>query len=319
MTFIPFQPKNQLNKDLDVPDAEQISLPGNPRISLNDPPQLNSFISKDFDLGDLNKLAPHLWLMSKHDAASISPLHRQFVKGRKIVITEDIRLHLVWYYDRIFIKPLPPYLTSHAFWSECLVLSQSNPSRAIHERDKISKAALGYLRTYSHLIIHESDFYIAQEQHLIPKNVSWTQLSNFMARFGSITDDEVAPRFHYGEIRLTRLNFYSKFILHKWNFQRVHNQYGSYFASFYGPLLFIFATLSLFLNAMQVEIAVEQVNGSGQLLGFWNICRGFSIACLFLGSGLSLWLGVLFLYKFVMEWVYALSQQQIRKAGNVMV
>lgn len=183
--------------------------------------------------------------------------------------------------------------------------------------EKISKTALGYLRTYSYLITHESDFHIAQEQRLVPKDITWTQLSNFMMRFGSITDDEVATRFHYGEIRLTRLNFYTRLILHKRNFQRVHGQYGTYFESFYGPLLFTFAILSLFLNAMQVEMGVEQVNVNRQWLGFWDLCRGFSVVCLVVGFGLGLWLGGLFLYKFVMEWVYALSQHRIRKARNV--
>jgi hypothetical protein len=319
MSTIPFQPKYQLNGDLDVPDSEQTGLPGNPRIRLDDPPQLNSFINKDFGLGDLEKLAPHLWFLSKHDGGNISPLHRQFVKGRRIVTTEDIRLHLVWYYDRIFIKPLPQYITSHAFWSEYLVSSPLTPSRALNQKDEIRKTVLGYLRTYSYLITHESDFYIAQEQHLIPKDVTWTQLSNFMMRFGNIIDDDVARRFHYGELRLTRLNFYSRLILHKRHFQRVHSQYGSYFATFYGPLLFTFATLSLLLNAMQVEMAVEQVNLRNQWFGFWDACRGFSITCLVLTIMLSLWLAVLFLYKFVMEWVYALSQQRMRKASNLTV
>jgi hypothetical protein len=319
MSTIPFQPKYQLNGDLDVPDTERTCLPGNPRIRLDDPLQLNSFINKDFDLGDLEKLAPHLWLLSKHDGGNISPLHRQFVKGRRIVTTEDIRLHLVWYYDRIFIKPLPQYITSHAFWSEYLIYSQShlNRSKALNQKDEIRKTVLGYLRTYSYLITHESDFYIAQEQHLIPKDVTWTQLSNFMMRFESIVDDDVARRFHYGELRLTRLNFYTRLILHKRNFQRVHSQYGSYFATYYGPLLFIFATLSLLLSAMQVEMAVDQVNLRNQWFGFWDVCRGFSIMCLALTIMLSLWLAVLFLYKFVMEWVYALSQQRMRKASNL--
>jgi hypothetical protein len=68
---------------------------------------------------------------------------------------------------------------------------------------------------------------------------------------------------------------------------------------------------------MQVEMAVEQVNLKNRWFGFWDACRGFSIACLVLTILLSLWLAVLFLYKFVMEWVYALSQQRMRKASNL--
>lgn len=37
---------------------------------------------------------------------------------REIIVTEGPRLHLVWIYDRVFIKPLPRYLLSYTFWSE---------------------------------------------------------------------------------------------------------------------------------------------------------------------------------------------------------
>jgi hypothetical protein len=33
--------------------------------------------------------------------ANVSPLHRQRVKGRAIIVTEDSKLHLVWFYDHI--------------------------------------------------------------------------------------------------------------------------------------------------------------------------------------------------------------------------
>lgn len=133
MSTIPFLRKDELNCELDGPDAERIiaHLPGNPRIRLNDISELNSFIHKEFDLADLERLAAHLWLMSKEDSGNISPLHRQLVKGRKIVITEDIRLHLIWHYDRIFVKPLPRYMTSYTFWSEYLLPCVSKPTRLL--------------------------------------------------------------------------------------------------------------------------------------------------------------------------------------------
>ena len=54
--------------------------------------------------------------MSTQSSANINALHRQRVKGRHIIITEEVRLHLVWIHDRIFVKPLPKYLLSHVFW-----------------------------------------------------------------------------------------------------------------------------------------------------------------------------------------------------------
>jgi len=319
LSVIPFGSQDQLNFELDIPDAERKWLPGNPRIMLSDSVKLNAFISKDFDLADLEELSSHLWLMSKPDSGNISPLHRQLVKGRKIIITEDIRLHLVWHYDRIFVKPLPRYMTSHTFLSEYLLLCPSKPTNLLLQHERIRKAALGHLRTYSYLITHESDFDIAQEARLIPREVSWIQLAGFLEGLENIRDSQVAGRFQYGEIRLTRLNFYSKFILRKFYFQRVHNQYGAYFERFYGPLLFTFGMLSLLLNAMQVEMSVEQVYSTTQWLSFWRTCRGFSVMCLFLVVILSLWLALLFLYKFTMEWVYALTQHRNKKYNNIKV
>ncbi|KAL4787016.1 hypothetical protein BJX76DRAFT_319770 [Aspergillus varians] len=88
-------------------------------------------------------MAGKLWWMSKQDGSNISPLHRQMVKGRMIISTEDPRLHLVWINDRIFVKPLPRYLISHSFWHE-FMNDQSKHTGV----SRLRKAALGYLRTY---------------------------------------------------------------------------------------------------------------------------------------------------------------------------
>ncbi|KAB5515648.1 hypothetical protein GE09DRAFT_1195942 [Coniochaeta sp. 2T2.1] len=75
-------------------------------------------------------------------------------------------------------------------------------------------------------------------------------------------DVDVSPRYHYGELRLSRLNFYAPFLFGKFNFQKPHGQYSDYFARFYGPVLFGFAVASTVLNSMQVEMADEQVSAA---------------------------------------------------------
>ncbi|KAL8367881.1 hypothetical protein RB599_003680 [Gaeumannomyces hyphopodioides] len=72
-------------------------------------------LAREFCSDDLDRVADKLWWMSKQDSGNISPLHRQLVKRRTIVVTEDPKLHLVWIYDRIFIKPFPRYIGSYAF------------------------------------------------------------------------------------------------------------------------------------------------------------------------------------------------------------
>ncbi|KAF1988724.1 hypothetical protein K402DRAFT_372981, partial [Aulographum hederae CBS 113979] len=117
-------------------------------------------------------------------------------------VTEDPELHLVWYSDRIFIKPLPPFLLSYAFW-ECHLApqDQSLPTASL------TPAALGFVRTYGHLIRHESDFRVAKEKHLLPPSVTdFTACTSFIRGFRDITDDQVSARYQFGELRLSRLN-----------------------------------------------------------------------------------------------------------------
>jgi hypothetical protein len=307
MSTPPFDLEHELNSELNALDPQQEGtyLPGNPRVPLNDATKLRLFLHLDNDLGNLTRMAPWLWLMSMHSSTNVSALHRQIVKGRSIIVTEDPRLHLVWYYDRIYLKPLPKYLLSHKFWTTYLL---STGSLLGVGREFIRQNALGYLRSYFYLIKHESDFRIATDERLrlVPAGISWEQFCNFSSAFDGIQDNDVCERYSYGEIRLSRLNFYIKFLLGKEYFQRVDAQYGAYFARFYGPILFAFGVIAILLSAMQLEMAVEQVNPDHQWISFWYACRYFSIVCLVIVAAVSLWLAMLFLVKFIREWAYAI-------------
>ncbi|KAF7915833.1 uncharacterized protein EAE98_010913 [Botrytis deweyae] len=312
----PFAKADQLNDELDsladpaAPATSPIRLPGQPRIHLDQHTKVDGFLKQEFLLKDLDEISPYLWMMSKHDSRSISPLHRQKVKGRDIVITEDPRLHLVWYHDRIFIKPLPKYLLSHYFWKTYLCVDRhSSP-----EQITLQRAVLGYLRTYIHLIKYESDFRIATDDklQLIPSGITFLKFCDFIAPLENLLDVDVAGRYAYGEIRLTRLNLYSKIFLRKFSFHRVRAQYSDYFASFYGPLLFVFAILSVVLGAMQVSMSID-FDVTKQWKSFEQFCQWFSVICLFVVAILVLWLGFLFLYKFIKEWVHAIAEHQRRK------
>ena len=166
---MPFAEENQLNRD---PTTSQAScsrtLPGHPRISLQDAAQLRSFLYRELWAVDLERMARHLWIMSTQSSSNVSPLHQQKVKGREIIVTEDPRLHLVWIYDRVFIKPLPRYLLSYTFWSEHMSNEKSTLWGSNEEEQetctRIRISALGFLRTYYHLIQHESDFEIARHE-----------------------------------------------------------------------------------------------------------------------------------------------------------
>lgn len=308
----PFPQKFQLNEELDLEGSGISYLPGYPRVHLNDSQQLTAFLDREFWAADLEKISPRLWVMTTQSSANISSLHYQRVKGREIVLTEDPRLHLVWIYNRVFIKPLPKYLLSYRFWTTFLL---SEPSPLGIERDKLCKAALGYLRTFYYLIEHESDFDIAcrAESRLVPPGVTWEQFCNFSDRFKDrIQDSDVSGRYQFGELRLTRLNLYVKIFLSKFVYERVHAQYGDYFNRFYAPLLFIFGILSLMLNAMQVEMNVEALTKDKWML-FWRICRWFSVITLAVLLFLSFGLVSLLLGMVSDEWIFAIRVLRSKK------
>lgn len=290
----------ELNKDLElqasVPpdqksystirhaDGKSTALPGQPLIGLN-ATEISAHLSTELLTNDLNRLAPYLWLVGTQQSSHISPLHQQIVKGREVIITENIELHCTWIYDRVFIKPVPPSLLSWAFWQYFLVSETSPVTPSL--RTDLHKAALGYLRTYSYLIQHASDFRISEQHHLLPEDTTYEQACEFFANFNSISDSEVSPRYKYGELRLGRLNFWAKILLRRFTFQKVqtHYAYNVYFARFYGPLIFLFAFFTVVLSAMQVDLTVNPPSGQDSPQGwriFGIISRWFgiiSIAC----------------------------------------
>ena len=184
---------------------------------------MQRFLEQELWSGNLETMAPRLWIMATFSGANINPLHRQRVKGREIVVTEEPRLHLAWIHIRIFVKPLPRYLLSHAFLKTFL---EEGLGQAGYSQSDLCKAATGFLRTYRYLIQYESDFYIAQQDNLrlIPKDIEWASFCRFILELSHIDDTVVSKRYYYGELRLTRLNLYAPLFLRKFHFEQVHGQ-----------------------------------------------------------------------------------------------
>jgi hypothetical protein len=315
----PFLQSQQLNDELDDIDPSALNgheyLPGHPRVNLADVGALATFLENELCSPDLENMAPNLWMMSLRSSTNISPLHRQRVKGREILISEDPKLHLVWLPSRVHIKPLPTYLLSYAFW-DIYLSPQTSPLRP-QSRDRVLKAALGYLRTYYYLIKYESDFVLAQDACLVPKSVTWPEFCAFTSGLNSIPDTSVSSRYAFGELRLNRLNFYAKFVLRKYRLQYVHTSYGTYFARFYAPFLFIFGVITVMLNALQVGLQAEPL-AAVKWPRFWDTARGFAIMALMFALILASLLLFLGLYRFVDEWQYAIRKEVSRKRhGNL--
>jgi hypothetical protein len=283
------------------------TLPGYPLVTLNNASRMRQFLEQELWCKDLETMAPRLWIMTTFSSANINPLHRQRVKGREIVVTEEPRLHLVWIHNRIFVKPLPRFLLSQTFWEMHL---GAGSTQAGYSRSELCKAATGFLRTYRYLIQHESDFHIAQQDdlRLVPKDIDWPSFCRFISELSHVDDAAVSKRYCYGELRLTRLNFYAPFLLRKFHFEQVHGQYGDFFGRLYGPILFVFALVSTILNSMQVALTVEQV-AAVHWESVWYLSRYFSMISLVGAAIVSSWFILLWLWIFLDEWIYTVRQK----------
>lgn len=244
-------------------------VPGAPNISLS-PSAVNSFLLDELSTLLLDELYDHLWFVARKQGSYIDALHRQKIKGRAIVPAEEVRLHLVWQQDKIYVKPIPQCLLNYEFWTTYLPPPNGSTSTSTTvSNDKLStdsplfdrSVALGFLRTYAFLIRHQSDFKIAQEAHLIPLEYNWIQWAKFTVQLYSIPDSMVAKRYHYGQIRMGRLNWAVRVFRPKhaqtmffyeiplWNIR-------TYISYSLPPLVFAFASISVVLSSMQVMLAI---------------------------------------------------------------
>lgn len=239
-------------------------------------------ITRDLKPVLFDHIYPWVWPFATKAGEHIDPLHRALIKKRTIIVAEDPKLHLIWDSDTIYIKPLPDYLLNFSIWRDKL----TSPD--------MRRAAAGFLRSYSLLIQHESDFITAQKSHLLPKYVSFLRFQRLIHRFRTLADDEVSPRYHYGQLRLGRLNWVthaSKLAtlipripapggstrtphddptcswVHPWYYHETKWEFRQHLQNWVAPLVFIFASLSLILSAMQVGLASLDMGG---VEGSWN-------------------------------------------------
>ncbi|MCJ1419038.1 hypothetical protein MMC32_005389 [Xylographa parallela] len=278
-------------------------IPGNPSIGLGRG-DVNLYLSADLETQLLDELYDRLWLVARKSGNSIDALHVQKIRGRTIIPCEDPRLHLVWQYGKIYIKPIPAYLLNHEFWSTYLCLPSSLASNATEVSTELAtlttnrSVAIGFLRSYAFLIKHQLDFIFAKEAHLIPPELhelDWISWSKFMDSFRCIEDEQVAKRYHYGQLRLSRLNwvvrlFQPQHASTSWFYEIPHWSIIEYITQATIPLLFLFASVSLVLSSMQVALSVPAGVlwfRSPDRVGLFHMSRAFwvfSVATLVLSA-----------------------------------
>jgi len=214
-----------------------LKLPGHGYVASAD---LSAYLTTNLNVSRLSDIFPFLWFAGR--PGYIRPLHRQRLVQRSIIVTEQADLHLIWYDQRIYIKPLPPFLLCHDFFFRHICVSP------------LYADACGLLRSYMKLVQHESDHRIAVELGLLPEGISWAQWSAFAVQ---VWPAAVSKRYEYGELRLFRLNLIFRFWFGHWicGYHLLHTNFNSFFGRNFAWPLVTFAYLTTVLNAMQVVLA----------------------------------------------------------------
>jgi len=209
------------------------------------------FLKLDLDVSRLNEIQQYLWLAGRPTAAR--PLHRQKMIERQIFITEQVDLHMVWHESRIFLKPLPDYIFDYDVWKSTIC-----NDAALHA------SSCGFLLSYVWLLRHPSDLKIALELGLISSKINWEEWTLFVDTFLSNIDhealDTVNKRYHYGELRLSRLNTIYR-LLHileprrfMLGYMHGYNRYTVFFERNFGWVVIILLYTTVILSAMQVGL-----------------------------------------------------------------
>lgn len=215
---------------------------------------------------------------------------------------------MIWYWDLIYLKPIPKYMLSKAFWE---YIETQEP--------EIFKAAAGFMRTYYYLIQHEIDFRKAasSELQLLPKdmNLTFEAFAEFITPFSQIPNSDVSPRYTCGSIRLSRLN-YLIWLRGKFTYFHIHTQWRAYFAHLAAPILSLFLVVSTILNAFQVALSVGSLDPGRVGEQFRVMCWLFTLIVLGLMAAFLFALGLVGGYWIISQFCFSASMLRSKTTGR---
>jgi hypothetical protein len=319
---VPFRKNHELCKDLQYIRENEKSgrlksttplptLPDAPRIRIDHSSAVIAHCLQDLETPSMNTLGEKLWRAGP--TPDVVSLTQHTVLDRRIQVTEDPSMHLLWVGSEaiLFVKPLPAYLASHAFWE--YLTDECNSEIDLEERKRLLATSLGFLKTYASLVKHRSDFNLARRHDLLASfsTTSFEEFVRFIAYFDDIPDSAISSRWRYGLVQLDALNFHSMILQRWWHLNRFESRYTTYFSRFFPVVLFIFALFSVMLSAMQVIVAAKQLwdtdnKGLKRVLGLFI---WFSMEAM----GWSLGFGVMFMFWWI---VISTSEAFSRRAAK---
>ena len=233
---------------------------------------IQSYLEWELAVPRLNEIHGYLWLAGRPMKAR--PLHRQAMLGRDLVTTEQVDLHMVRQEARIFIKPMPDFLLDYDFWQDHICRDTN-----------LYECGCGFLLSYVWLVCSKSDLRMAQDAGLLGPEINWEKWALFTRALLRTIDlqtlEQVNRRYHYGELRLSRLNWIYR--LTSKNRSHVtlirgymygYIRYSDIVRRNFAWVLVAFVYITIVLTAMQVGLATDRL---GQSDMFQNASYGFTV------------------------------------------
>lgn len=217
------------------------------------------FLKEDLDLTRLNSIHSYLWMAGRPMRGR--PLHRYKMYGYEMLGTHQMDLHLLKFSNKMFIKPLPQYLIDTSFWEQHLCGANDK---------ELWESATGWLLSYAWLITSPLDLKLAHDDALVPAAITWPWWKDFVTDFVTHIDintlHDVNKRYHFGDLRLSRINTTYRIRHFNTHFVRGYlygyNRYVVFFERNFSWILILFVFLSLVLSAMQVGTAIDELSSS---------------------------------------------------------
>lgn len=267
------------------------------------------FLDDDLSVNRVEEIACHLWLVGRPYPPR--PLNLQRVLKRDIVATTDASLHLVWTSQTMYVKALPKYLVSKAFYEQRLCLP--HPCRP----------ALGLLFTYMALVPSELDFALAHELHLLPAGYEWEKWKGLSRRIledypNDTIYSHVPRRYIYGELRLSRLDkiyrYYRGNLLRGYSPLMGNTRYVDFFAENLTIVAAATVYIAVVLTAMQVGLGTDLLMKN---YSFQMACYGFTVFAIISPIIAVGALVVLFMFMFFANWWRAVvsHRKRLRSIG----
>jgi hypothetical protein len=161
------------------------------------------------------------------------------------------------------------------------------------------------------VITHETDFLVAKEKLLLPREVTWPA---WRCLVHQLDTEHIYPnidrRFFYGELRLSRLDkiyYLSQTPLR--GYMSRWKQYGPFFKYNFAWLASATVYIAIVLTAMQVGLATDALVGNN---AFQSVSYGFTIFSILGPLVVTGMIIIIFCFLFVDNWVATAAYRKQR-------